>query len=44
MASSEKRLTMAEVRRLHQEACREVACYPVQQGGAPICVFCPWGK
>lgn len=44
MASSDKRLTKAEVRKLHQEACREAACYPVQAGRMPLCTFCPWGK
>lgn len=39
MASSEKRLSKAEVRRVHQAACREIPC---DKPG--LCVFCPHVK
>ena len=42
MASSEKRLTKAEIRKLHQEGCREIACSAAAQGKG-LCPFCPWG-
>lgn len=39
MASTEKRLTKAEIRKAHQAACREVAC--LRPG---LCPYCPHVK
>lgn len=40
MASSEIRLSKAEIRRLHKEGCREVPC----SNAGKLCPFCPHVK
>lgn len=43
MSSSEVRLTKGQIRKLHQEACRTIACAAAARGRF-LCPFCPWGN
>jgi hypothetical protein len=43
MASSEKRLTKAEIRAAHQAACKEIPCNAALAKRV-LCPFCPWVK
>jgi len=40
MASSEKRLSKEEIRKITQQACKEIACASAARGMI-LCPFCP---